>query len=89
VLSDDVVSHHPTPDLGSRCPWTPKHLMPMSVLPHLYTIPDLRHGLLSRNRAPVTQRDSGTGRVLDQVVVFTMLAAVCEPSKLVANMVSP
>src|SRR5215212_11133857 len=26
VLSRDVVSHHPTPDIGSRCPWTPKHL---------------------------------------------------------------
>jgi hypothetical protein len=41
VLSRDVVSHHPTPDIGSRCPWTPKHLSNLSVLPHLYTMPDL------------------------------------------------
>ena len=41
LLSHDVVSHHPTPDLGSRCPWTPRHLSHMSVPPHLYTMPDL------------------------------------------------
>jgi hypothetical protein len=41
VLSHDVVSHHSTPDTGSRCPWTPKHLSNQSVLPHLYTMPDL------------------------------------------------
>jgi hypothetical protein len=48
VLSHDVVSHHSTPDIGSRCPWTPKHLTHMSVLPHLYTMPDLTHRLLSK-----------------------------------------
>jgi hypothetical protein len=41
VLSHDVVSHHSTPDIGSRCPWTPKHLSNPSVLPHLYTMPGL------------------------------------------------
>src|SRR5215216_2305468 len=35
------------PDIGSRCPWTPKHLSHMSVLSHLYTMQDLHHGLLS------------------------------------------
>jgi hypothetical protein len=41
VLSHDVVSHHSTPDIGSRCPWTPKHFSNPSVLPHLYTMRDL------------------------------------------------
>ena len=51
MLSHDVVSHHSTPDIGSRCPWTPKHLSHPSVLPHLYTMPDLHHGLPSESRA--------------------------------------
>jgi hypothetical protein len=50
VLSRDVVSHHPTPDIGSRCPWTPKHLSNPSVLPHLYTMPDLYLCLSFSNR---------------------------------------
>ena len=48
MLSRDVVSHHPTPDIGSRCPWTPKHLTHMSVLTHLYIMLDLHHRLLSK-----------------------------------------
>jgi hypothetical protein len=48
VLSRDVVSRHPTPDIGSRCPWTPKHLSNTSVLTHLYSMPDLHHRLLSK-----------------------------------------
>ena len=39
MLSHDVVSNHSTPIVGSRCPWTPKHLSHMSVLTHLYTMP--------------------------------------------------
>ena len=42
MLGHDVVSNHSTPDIGSRCPWTPKHLSNLSVLPHLYTMPDSR-----------------------------------------------
>ena len=48
MLSHDVVSNHSTPDIGSRCPWTPKHLSHLSVLPHLYTMPDLHRRLLSK-----------------------------------------
>jgi hypothetical protein len=51
VLSYDVVSHHSTPDIGSRCPWTPKHFSNPSVLPHLYTMPDFYLRLMFNNRA--------------------------------------
>jgi len=47
VLGHDVVSDDRAPDIGGRCLWTPKHLSHMSVLSHLYTMPDLQHGLLS------------------------------------------
>jgi hypothetical protein len=47
VLGHGVVSNLRAPDIGSRCPWTPKHLSHMSVLTHLYTMPHLHHGLLS------------------------------------------
>jgi hypothetical protein len=76
VLSRDFVSRHSTPDAGSRCPWTPKHLTPMSGLPHLYTMPDLHHGLLSKIAC---LRRSET-QVQDNVVVLAMLAAVRGPS---------
>ena len=48
MLSRDVVSHHPTPAIGSRCPWRPKHLSNTSVLTHLYSMLDLHHRLLSK-----------------------------------------
>jgi hypothetical protein len=70
VLSRDVVSHHSTPDIGSRCPWTPKHFSNPSVLPHLYTMPDFHHGLLSEIAC---LRRSET-QYLGNVVVFAMLA---------------
>jgi hypothetical protein len=51
VLSCNVVSHHPTPDIGSRCPWTPKHVSNSSVPPHLYTMPHFHLRLSFTNRA--------------------------------------
>jgi hypothetical protein len=60
VLSRDVVSRHSTPDIGSRCPWTPKHLTYVSVLPHLYTTPDLHHGFLSKIAFLRRSRETGT-----------------------------
>jgi hypothetical protein len=33
VLGRDVMSNHSTPDIGSRCPWTPKHFSRRSVPP--------------------------------------------------------
>ena len=50
MLNRDVVSHHPTPDIGSRCPWTPKHLSNLSVLTHLYTMRDFYLCLSFNNR---------------------------------------
>jgi hypothetical protein len=75
VLGLDVVSRHSTPDIGSRCPWTPKHLTHVSVLPHLYTMPDLHHGFLSKI---AFLRRSET-QVRGNVVVLAMLAAVRGP----------
>jgi hypothetical protein len=51
VLSHDVVSHRSTPDIGSRCPWTPTHVSNSSVLPHLYTMPDFYLRLTFTNHA--------------------------------------
>jgi hypothetical protein len=39
VLAGDVMSNHSTPDIGSRCPWTPKHLSASVSAAHLYTMP--------------------------------------------------
>jgi hypothetical protein len=76
VLGHDVVSHHSTPDVGSRCPWTPKHHSHMSVLRHLYTMSDSHRGFTLRN--PRLRRSET--QVLDNVVCFAMLAAVRGPS---------
>jgi hypothetical protein len=58
VLSREVVSHHSTPDIGSRCLWTPKHLSNPSVLPHLYTMPDLYLCLSFSNRGEQQMRSA-------------------------------
>jgi len=75
VLSRDVVSRHPTPDIGSRCPWTPKHLSNTSVLTHLYSMLDLHHRLLSK----IAYLRRARHRYLYSVVVFARLKAVRSP----------
>jgi hypothetical protein len=60
VLGGDVMSNHSTPDIGSRCPWTPKHLPPSVSAAHFCTMPgtgsvhtalDLDEGLKSERFA--------------------------------------
>jgi hypothetical protein len=63
---------HSTPDIGSRCPWTPKHLSNPSVLTNLYTMPDLLHGLPS----DIASMRSSQTKYLDNVVVSGRLKAV-------------
>ena len=85
MLSCDVVSHHPTPDIGSRCHWTPKHLSNPSVLTHLYTMPQLHHGLLSE----IAHLRRSQTRYLDNVLVFAKLKAVTVPSQLMSRSGQP
>ena len=65
MLGHDVVSHHSTPDIGSRCPWTPKHLSNPSVLTTFVYHAGLAPWLTLRNRVHATQPD----KYLDNVVV--------------------
>jgi hypothetical protein len=71
VLTHDVVSHHSTPDIGSRYPWTPKHLSNPSVLPHLYTMTDLNHAYWLTLKIACLRRSEA--QVLGNVVVLSMV----------------
>jgi hypothetical protein len=48
VLDGDVMSNHSTPEIGSRFPWTPKHLprtsVPATFLPCLHRFSAFRIG---------------------------------------------
>ena len=51
MLSHDVVSHHQTPDMGSRCPVDTEALFESVSAAQLYTMPDFYLRLTFTNSA--------------------------------------